>query len=121
MLRDLRQRGTPLARLLILLFAAQAALFLAVILASYRWEYEHDTPLLQYAGFLMSKFGMVPYRDFFETSMPGVFFFHGVIVRFLGAGDLAFMLATHAFLAILLLVSWLTVAKVDKPAATAFV
>ena len=119
--RGLWQRGTPLARLLILVFAGQAVLFVAVILASYRWEYEHDTPLLQYAGLLMAKFGMVPYRDFFETSMPGVFFFHGAIVRFLGAGNLAFILATHAFLAILLFVSWLTVAKVDKLAATAFV
>jgi hypothetical protein len=121
MLRGLWQRGTPLARLLMLIFAAQAALFVAVIVASYRWEYEHDTPLLQYAGFLMSKFGMVPYRDFFETSMPGVFFFHAAIVRFFGTGNLAFILVTHAFLAILLFVSWSTMAKIDEFAASAFV
>ena len=121
MLRDFWHRGTSRARLLILLFAAQTALFIAVVVASYRWEYEHDTPLLQYAGLLMTKYGMVPYRDFFETSMPGVFFFHAAIVRFLGTGDLAFILVTQAFLALLLLVSWLAIATIDRRAATAFV
>lgn len=44
------------------------------------WEYYHDTPLLNYAGVLMHDFGQVPYRDFFETTMPGTFLFHYIIV-----------------------------------------
>lgn len=44
------------------------------------WEYYHDTPLLNYAGVLMHDFGMVPYRDIFETTMPGTFLFHYIVV-----------------------------------------
>jgi len=44
------------------------------------WEYYHDTPLLNYAAVLMHDFGRVPYRDIFETTMPGTFLFHYIIV-----------------------------------------
>lgn len=44
------------------------------------WEYYHDTPLLNFAAVMMHDFGMVPYRDMFETTMPGTFLFHYIIV-----------------------------------------
>ena len=44
------------------------------------WLYYHDTPLLNYAAVLMHDFGRIPYRDIFETTMPGTFLFHYIIV-----------------------------------------
>lgn len=44
--------------------------------SSLTWRMEHDTPLLYYAAFMMDKHGLIPYRDIFETSMPGTFAFH---------------------------------------------
>ena len=44
------------------------------------WEYYHDTPLLNFAAVMMHDFGRVPYRDMFETTMPGTFLFHYIIV-----------------------------------------
>jgi hypothetical protein len=97
-----------IANLVIAMFAAIAVLFVAAVVASYRWEYEHDSPLLQYTGLLISKFGMVPYRDFFETNMPGPFLFHAAIVRFLGTGNLSFVFVMQIFLVALLAMSWLS-------------
>lgn len=94
---------------------------IALALATLRWEYEHDTPLLQYAGLLIEKFGFVPYRDFFETSMPGVFAFHAAIIHLFGAGNLAFALVNLAFLALVLFTAWLFLSRIDAVAAIAFV
>ena len=66
-------------------------LLLAIrIIGSLEWRMEHDTPLLHYAGFLIDDCDRVPYRDFFETSMPGTFAFHYAIGSLLGYSDLAF-------------------------------
>ncbi|WP_347989907.1 hypothetical protein [Methylomonas sp. AM2-LC] len=70
------------------------------------WRYEMDTPLLQYIAFLIDKFHYVPYRDIFETSMPGTFLFHYLIVHFLGYGDLAFQWVNLVVLTLLMLVTY---------------
>lgn len=57
-----------------------------------QWRMQHDTPLMYYAAFLMDRYGAVPYRDFFETSFPGTFVLHLIIVRTLGYSDSAFAL-----------------------------
>ncbi len=95
----------------------------AVVLAisSLSWKYEHDTPLLQYTGLLIVKFGMIPYRDFFETSMPGVFLFHSAIIYLFGSGDAAFACVNLIFIGFILLMSWLYLARIDQTTATAFV
>ncbi|MCD4654578.1 hypothetical protein K8T06_11695, partial [bacterium] len=54
------------------------------------WRMEHDTPLLHYTAFLMDKYELVPYRDIFETSMPGTFAFHYSIGKLFGYGDTSF-------------------------------
>ncbi|MBV8392781.1 MAG: hypothetical protein JOY81_06325, partial [Alphaproteobacteria bacterium] len=104
-----------------LLIAAGAATDIALGRASLRWEYAHDTPLLQYAGLLISKFGMVPYRDFFENSMPGAYAFHALIVWLFGAGNLAFALVNLGCLAVLLIAAWFFVARLDRVTASFFV
>ncbi len=55
-------------------------LFVLFALGLPRWEYLGDPPLLNYAGWLMVEQGAMPYRDFFETSMPGTFMVHAAIV-----------------------------------------
>lgn len=81
--------------LLAALLCAQAAL-------SLRWRMEHDTPLFHYVAFLMDERGRFPYRDIFETSMPGTFAFHYLVVKLFGYGDTAFRLVDLALLALLL-------------------
>lgn len=82
-----------------------ACLLFVEALLSLAWRIEHDTPLLHYAAFLIDRFGLVPYRDVFETSMPGTLIFHLAIGRLLGYGDLAFRAVDLALLAVLLAVS----------------
>ncbi len=90
---------------------ALLAVFMAMLLlkayTTLEWRMEHDTPLLHYAAFLMHQHGLVPYRDFFETSMPGTFAFHYAIVRLFGYGDAAFRYVDLALLGALLTTTYL--------------
>jgi len=72
---------------LLILFAV---IFLLKAYSTLDWRMEHDTPLLHYAAFLMDKYHLFPYRDIFETSMPGTFFFHYIIGKLFGYSDAAF-------------------------------
>ncbi len=107
--------------IVILLLSGLMILVVALAISSLRWEYEHDTPLLNYAGLLIVKFLMIPYRDFFETSFPGVFLFHAGMIYFFGQGNLAFSLVDLVFIGSVLLVSWGFLIRIDKAVAVAFV
>jgi hypothetical protein len=63
------------------------------------WEHQHDTPLLNYIGFLISEQGRMPYRDIFETSMPLVMLAHFWIYSAGLAKDPAFFLLSIPILA----------------------
>lgn len=84
------------------------------------WEYYHDTPLLNYAGVLMHDFGKIPYRDIFETTMPGTFLFHYIIVMLGLETQTAFVtlgvLAIFALAGTGSLILW----KIDRRAALVF-
>ena len=101
--------------------ACTAIFFLYLLIRSRHWEYDHDTPLLQYCGFLMHRYGWMPYRDFFETSMPGTFLFHEAFVATFGTGNLAFMLVNDCLLGFLLSTSYLWMRHLSRPAAILFV
>jgi len=101
--------------------ACLSILFLYLLVRSRHWEYDHDTPLLQFCGFLMHRYGWVPYRDFFETSMPGTFLFHESVVSLFGTGNLAFMLVNDCLLGFLLSTSYLWMRHLSRPAAILFV
>lgn len=73
-------------------------IFLCQFVLSFAWRQYLDTPLLNYAGFLVVEHGMVPYRDIFETSMPGVFLFHSLLGKTLGFSDPAVRIADAFFL-----------------------
>lgn len=95
-----------------LLLAAQTAL-------SLQWRMEHDTPLLHYVAWLIDESGLVPYRDIFETSMPGALFFHLLIGKTLGYGDLAFRVVDVAYVGLVSAVSWRLLRRWGGPAAAA--
>jgi hypothetical protein len=103
------------------LIAPLGVLFLYLLIRSRHWEYEHDTPLLQYCGFLMARYAWMPYRDFFETSMPGTFLFHEALVRLFGEGDRAFMIVNDCLLGVLLWTSYSWMQRLSQPAAALFV
>ncbi len=67
-------------RLLTASLVAVFALFVLFGLGLAQWQYLGDPPLLNYAAWLMVEKGAMPYRDFFETSMPGTFIVHGAVV-----------------------------------------
>ena len=84
---------------------------------SLHWRMEQDTPLLHYAAFLMNTFGSIPYRDIFETSMPGTFFFHAAVGSLFGYSDAAFFMVNLVILAILLAAAYLFMSRFGKTTA----
>jgi len=88
-----------------------AGLMLLKMAASLHWRMEHDTPLLHYAAFLMDSYDAVPYRDIFETSMPGTFAFHYTVGRLFGYGDFAFRCVDLTLLCLLLAATYLYMAR----------
>jgi hypothetical protein len=98
----------PLGVKIILGYLGSLAIFvLAYALVSLRWQIEHDSPLLLYAGFLIEKFGYVPYRDFFEMNPPGTFLVNLGLFRLIGFSDLRFRIADLIWLTLLVILSWI--------------
>jgi len=88
------------------LLAMFAALLLLQAFTTLDWRMEHDTPLFHYAAFLMDKYDLVPYRDIFQTDMPGTFAFHYIIGKLFGYGDLPFRYVDLALLGALLVATY---------------
>lgn len=84
---------------------------------SLHWRMEHDTPVLYYAAFLMDKYGRIPYRDIFDTNMPGTFAFHYVIGKLFGYGDDAFRVIDLSLLGVLLAVTYKFMSRFGRQAA----
>ena len=82
-------------------------LLAASIVLSLGWRPQHDTPLLHYVAFLIDRHGFVPYRDVFETSMPGTLMIHLFIGKLLGYSDAAFRVVDIVCLSALLTMTWL--------------
>ena len=82
----------PYSSLTFLLTWCLAVLLLSsiIILAgtTFRWPIVLDPPLYNYIGWLMTR-GAVPYRDVFDTNLPGTYVIHFWVVKLLGDGDLA--------------------------------
>ena len=55
---------------------------------SLSWPLVHDAPLMHYVAWRIGQ-GAVPYRDLFDMNFPGVYVLHLLVLRGLGAGDVA--------------------------------
>lgn len=82
------------------LLGAIAVLTLGSLALSLDWPLQHDAPLLHYVAWSMDRFGALPYRDLFETSMPGTFAFHWLVGTLFGWGDMGFRVADLLLLAL---------------------
>jgi len=95
----------PLARWLhratILMLVLFSILTGALAASSLRWRMAQDTPLLHYGAFLMHQHDRMPYRDFFETSMPGSFLFHYAVIEVAGLSEFRFRVIDIALLCLL--------------------
>ncbi len=90
--------ATRQSRAFAALFAPLGALLAVSIVCSLFWRIGFDSAIMLYLGWLVDRFGSVPYRDFFEQNMPGVYLFNAAIGRIFGYGDLGFRMADGAML-----------------------
>ncbi|MEZ4517508.1 MAG: hypothetical protein R3C44_11980 [Chloroflexota bacterium] len=104
------------ARTAVAVLLAGLALLLGVQLwQSLDWRVLHDTAIIHYGAYMIDHYGFVPYRDLFDTVLPGTYLFHLAIGRTLGFGDLAFRVVDVAMLLALLAVTW----RVQRPLGVA--
>lgn len=81
--------------------------FLLLELAlSISWRMEVDSPILHYVAFLIDEHYYIPYKDIFDTSMPGTYLFHLAIGKLFGYGDLAFRIVDIILLLYLLAITF---------------
>jgi len=81
------------------------------------WRMEHDFPLSHYVVFMMDKYHAIPYRDIFETVMPGTYAFHYTVVKLFGYSDFAFRCVDLSLLAILLSATYIFISRFGRMAA----
>ena len=67
------------------------------------WPLIHDAPIMHYIAWRIGE-GAVPYRDVFDMNSPGVYLLHLVVLRTLGAGDIAWRLFDFTWLGLTSLV-----------------
>jgi hypothetical protein len=96
----------PIGKILLtfqyILLVIFAALLVLKAYSTLGWH----APLFHYAAFLMDKYALVPYRDIFETSMPGTFAFYYLIAKLFGYGDLPFRSVDLTLLGLLLVTTY---------------
>lgn len=86
------------SRAFVALFAPLGALLAISIVGSLFWRIGFDSAIMLYLGWLVDRFGEVPYRDFFEQNMPGAYLFNAAIGRIFGYSDLGFRVADSVML-----------------------
>lgn len=93
-------------------------LFLSMeVVLALGWRMQHDTPLLHYVAFLIDRHHFTPYKDVFETSMPGTLLFHLAIGKALGYSDAAFRTLDLLYLLTFLAVTWMLMKSFGKAVA----
>jgi len=74
---------------------------------SLQWRIVHDGPILFYMGWLIRKFGYIPFRDFFDMNMPGAHWISALLGAVFGFSDPGYRRADLFILAITLLLIFL--------------
>lgn len=87
------------------ILAVALATLIVTAVASLRWRYTRDSPVVAYAGFLIDN-GAVPYRDFYDINLPGTYAVMALLGRLLGWSDLGFRVFDLILLAVLSLVTF---------------
>jgi hypothetical protein len=103
----------------VLLTAVLGLLLVSALCLSVNWRMEHDVPCIHYVAFLVNEFDAAPYRDAFDTCMPGTYLLHVAVGKCLGYGDRAIRLVSIAWLLGILAVSWRLLAPFGRPVAWA--
>jgi hypothetical protein len=80
---------------------------------SFEWNINHDIAMNYYEAFLMDKFGYVPYKDFFDTSMPGTHIFYWILVKIFGYSDLWFRITDMLLLGVISSFTYLILKQFD--------
>jgi hypothetical protein len=76
----------------------------------------HDTPVMLYLSFLIDRYHEVPYRDFFDENMPGVYLTYYLVGKAFGYTDIGFRCADMLYLAAILGATWLWMRRIDRRA-----
>jgi hypothetical protein len=112
----------PVIQKILIFYVVGLAVFtLLFAIVSLRWRIVHDSPLMLYAGFLMDRFDLMPYRDFFEMNPPGTFFINWLLFHIVQFSDLRFRLVDLTLLAILSVLSWSYLRGLTKNATVAII
>ncbi|RQV99555.1 hypothetical protein EH221_00005 [bacterium] len=74
---------------LVIAIAIAVITLLVSAFASLKWRYLHDSTLMIYAGWLISQ-GAIPYLDFFDMNMPGIYYLMMVVGLFFGWTDIVY-------------------------------
>lgn len=106
-------------KFLIVFFGFVTLVFLLQVAASLRWRIEHDSPLLLYLSFLIDRFGYVPYRDFFDMNMVGVYWMNLLVGHLAGYQDFGYRVVDLAILAIIMVCTGLWMRSFNRMAAWA--
>lgn len=89
MVRDARRlRRAPKDLGTVGLAAITALSLLSLGLVSLTWPIQVDTPIMLYAAYLISEFGVTPYAELFDFNMPGVYVVYILIGTVFGYTDL---------------------------------
>jgi len=104
-------------RLVTGILAVLTILLVLISLFSLQWRMVHDTPVMLYLSFLIDRFHEVPYRDFFDENMPGVYLTYYLVGKTLGYTDVGFRCADFLCLAAILVATWLWMRKLGRRAA----
>lgn len=88
------------------MLSLMAILLFLMLYNSFGWRMELDAPLFNYVSWMMDRHGAFPYRDIFETSMPGTFAFYYAAALIFGYEGLGFRILDVSVLAVLLILTY---------------
>ena len=90
----------------VVILVLMSVVLLAVAVFSLRWRMMHDAPLQLYMAYLIEHLHYVPYRDFFDINIPGIYFVNVCIGLIFGYSDLGFRCADLIYLGAILSATW---------------
>jgi len=94
------------------------SLLLVQAVASLWWRFVHDGPILQYYAWLIAERGLIPYRDFFDFSLPGTHIFNILWLKTLGYSDIAFRILDLCWMSGIMLLIWRIIRPFGRQAAS---